>query len=67
MIDKTMSSNNVQLIVTKGDTILRHASLDKQNFICVSSIHVCKFLLCSLKFLQCDFTVYARSDTTTPK
>jgi len=54
MTDKTMSCNNVQLFVTKKDAILRHPSFGKQNCICVSWIHVCKLLLCSLKLLQCD-------------
>lgn len=54
MIDKAMSCNNVQLFVTKKDAILRHPSLDKQNFICVSCMHICKVLLCLLKLLQWD-------------
>lgn len=33
MTDKTASCNSVQLEVTKGDTILRHPSFDKENFV----------------------------------
>lgn len=53
MIDKPMSCNNVQLFVTKKDAVVRHLSFDKQNFVCRESMFY-KFLLSSLKLLQCD-------------
>lgn len=65
MIDKTVSCNNVQSFVTKKDAILRHLSLDKQNF--VFKPHLQVFLFVSLAMWLKDFTVCAGSNGATPK